>query len=380
MTFTIFLFILSTVSEGTVYRHKYLEIAEAIRHDIVAGAYEIGEKIPPIRRLSEKYGVNPQTVNKATAYLASLGYLKPRQGAGSVVTIPHDKEPTRYIGMLVDQSRSHWLTDQENPENSHSRDIYFSYFMMMNRNDINADFIIYDKRSETVPEEFKEKVLKASGFFVQGSLPRCYLQYLGEHDIPTVLINRSLPSDISGKFGSVLISEEKMEDLVNYIVSLGHTKLLFAFSQEFEQNEVFSRRLARLEKAVDGWRGELDLQLERFCFDIEDAEAARELEGYLDSGFSAAFGYNDVSALRMYELVGRVGRDIPEDLSVVGFDDILAANLASPPLTTIRVNRAALVEEGFEIIQELKPRRSPMYLEKTLKPDLVIRKSVFVKK
>src|SRR6056297_1178217 len=141
-------------------KHKYLEIADIIRRDIVAGVYAVGEKIPPIRRLSETYGVNPQTVNKATAHLASLGYLQPRQGAGSTVTVPYEKAPTRYIGMLVDRSRSHWLTDQENPENSHSRDIYFSYFMLMNNNKINADFIIYDKTATRYPRNLRKRLLR----------------------------------------------------------------------------------------------------------------------------------------------------------------------------------------------------------------------------
>jgi len=360
-------------------KHKYLEIADIIRRDIVAGVYAVGEKIPPIRRLSETYGVNPQTVNKATAHLASLGYLQPRQGAGSTVTVPYEKAPTRYIGMLVDRSRSHWLTDQENPENSHSRDIYFSYFMLMNNNKINADFIIYDKDCDTVPEEFKEKALKASGFFVQGSLPQCYFEFLGQHEIPAVLINRNLAKGSAGKFGSVLISEEKIRDMLNYLVSMGHTKLLFAFSKEFEENEVFHRRLGELQSAIKSW-GDSRIQLEIFAFDAHEGETVVQLEAYLKDGFSAAFGYNDVSALRLYSLLNATGHKIPEDFSVVGFDDIMASNLANPPLTTLRVNRASLVHEGFSIMEELISSRAPIYLEKTVKSELIIRKSVFVKK
>ncbi len=360
-------------------KHKYLEIADTIRRDIVAGVYAVGERIPPIRKLSEKYGVNPQTVNKATAYLASLGYLKPRQGAGSTVTVPYEESPARYIGMLIDRTRSHWLIDQEKPENSHSRDIYFSYFMLMNSNNINADFIIYDKNLETVPEEFKEKALKASGFFVQGSLPRCYFEYLGQHEIPTVLINRNLPKGVSGKFGSVLISEEKIHDMLNYLVSMGHTKLLFAFSKEFEENEVFHRRYNELQAAIKSW-GDPKIQLEVFSFNVHEGETLAQLEEYLQKGFSAAFGYNDVSALRLYSLLNAAGRSIPEDFSVVGFDDIMPSNLASPPLTTLRVNRASLVHEGYSIMEELISGRSPVYLEKTLKTEMIIRKSVFVKK
>jgi DNA-binding LacI/PurR family transcriptional regulator len=359
-------------------QYKYLEIAEKLREEIVSGIYSVGDKIPPIRRLSEQYGVNPQTVNKATAYLASLGYLDPRQGAGSTVTLPEGRKSVQYIGMLIDRNRSQWLLDSERAENSHSKDIYFSYFILMNNEKISADFIVYDKEAEEVPESFKEEALKASGFFVQGTLPYCYLSYLAEKQIPTVLINRTLPQGIEGRFGAALISEEKIEDMVNYLLSMGHTRILFAFSREFEKNEVFQKRWTAVREAVSGWQDKEEPALELFSFGGQSRDEVQELEGFLQDGFTAAFGYNDVSALRMYALVSKTGRSIPEDFSVVGFDDIVASNLAHPPLTTIRVNRPALIHEGYRIMQDLISSRSNLYLEKVIQTELVIRKSVYM--
>lgn len=359
-------------------KHKYLEIAERIKKDILSGVYDVGERIPPIRRLSEEYGATPQTVNKATTYLASQGYLESRQGAGSRVTIPKEQPPSRYIGMLVDRSRSHWLTDREHPEDSHSRDIYFSYFMLMNSKSINADFFVYDKETQEVPADFQEKALTASGFFVQGTLPRSYFDYLSSHEIPTVLINRTVPEGLEGRFGAVMISEEKILDVLNYLVSMGHKRILFAFSREFEHNEVFYRRLERLKAACAAWGSSAELQLETFSFDIEDASTVSQLDELIEAGYSAAFGYNDVSALRLYPLLHAVKRRVPEEFSVVGFDDIIASNLASPPLTTLRVNRSSIIHVGYSIMEELISSRTPLYLEKVVNTELIIRKSVFV--
>jgi LacI family transcriptional regulator len=168
--------------------------------------------------------------------------------------------------------------------------------------------------------------------------------------------------------------------MVNYLLSMGHTRILFAFSREFEKNEVFNKRWEAVKTAVYNWQGDAAPALELFSFGGQSREEIEQLEGYLQDGFTAAFGYNDVSALRMYALVGKTGRSIPEDFSVVGFDDIVASNLAHPPLTTIRVNRPALISEGYEIMQDLIASRNTLFLEKIIQTELVIRKSVYVNK
>jgi LacI family transcriptional regulator len=69
------------------------------------------------------------------------------------------------------------------------------------------------------------------------------------------------------------------------------------------------------------------------------------------------------------------GVNIPEDVSIVGIDDISFAGLARPPLTTIRVPRENLGATAFQALQrmlKLKRRRGSEYL---LETELVIRKS-----
>jgi DNA-binding LacI/PurR family transcriptional regulator len=66
------------------------------------------------------------------------------------------------------------------------------------------------------------------------------------------------------------------------------------------------------------------------------AEAARELLGRGEEAPTAVLAMADVVALGAYEACRRLGLSIPEDLSVVGFDDIPEAERALPALTTVR--------------------------------------------
>jgi len=52
--------------------------------------------------------------------------------------------------------------------------------------------------------------------------------------------------------------------------------------------------------------------------------------------FSAVFAFNDTSALGAIEALHKAGMQIPADVSVMGFDDVLAASTSNPPLTTIQ--------------------------------------------
>lgn len=83
------------------------------------------------------------------------------------------------------------------------------------------------------------------------------------------------------------------------------------------------------------------------AFRFEPAyQAALELFA-LDDPPTAVFAYNDLQAFGVIEAARVQGLRVPEDISVVGFDDTAAASTSAPPLTTVRqpfaeIGRAAL--------------------------------------
>lgn len=364
-----------------VYRDmdkKYIEIAEQLRSEILSGKYREGEKIPPIRELAIKYHANPQTVNKATAYLASLGYLEPRQGRGSIVRQPESGHESRKgIWMLIDKNRSRLLSNLDEVSNYHAKDIYLTYLLIMSRRGGASGFIVYDREATEVPEDFLLQLGSVSGFIVQGRLPDAYVQILEKENLPAVFINRPVPPGKSGRFGSVLIDNSPIQQLVNFLISLGHRKILYLLSTEFEENEVFRERYQLAESAASAW-GKHASRIEIFRYSIGDPGSIQSFQEKFQEGFSAGIGYNDTSALGAYALAHACGYDIPSDISIAGFDDIMAAKTAIPPLTTIRVNRSLLTSKAIELLDELMKSHDSGRLSAILPTELVIRRSVMV--
>jgi DNA-binding LacI/PurR family transcriptional regulator len=86
---------------------------------------------------------------------------------------------------------------------------------------------------------------------------------------------------------------------------------------------------------------------------------------------NAVFAYNDVAALAAMRVCLARGWRVPEDIAIVGFDDIPAAALAMPPLTTIAGDKEALGARGVELLLD----DSPHEIEVRLPVRLVARAS-----
>ena len=85
----------------------------------------------------------------------------------------------------------------------------------------------------------------------------------------------------------------------------------------------------------------------------------------------AVFAYNDMAALAVLRVCKELGLRVPQDIAVVGFDDIPAASHAWPPLTTLRVDKEALGRAGVELIM----RGLELPQQTTLPVELVVRHS-----
>lgn len=336
-------------------RYKYEEIAEQIRQKIVSGEYPAGARIPPIRNLAKLHGTNPQTVGKATAYLVSLGYLVSRQGSGSVASIPRTAASRRTIPMLIDRRRSELLRELDSVYAYHCKDIYLAYMLVAQERDFATEFIVFDEDAQVASQAFLTAIEHADGFVVQGDLPPCYFDILEQRGIPAVLINRNVPENGPANLFSFLMGDDGLVELVNYVVSLGHDRLIFVLSSQFDQGTVYRHRLDVVRNVAMSWRPARPVEITSFVFD-PDRAAAGDLEQLIADRYTCAIGFNDISALAFYAQAHQLGLTVPTDLSITGFDDILAARLANPTLTTVRVDRADLVRRALHLIETYRDR------------------------
>jgi DNA-binding LacI/PurR family transcriptional regulator len=102
-------------------------------------------------------------------------------------------------------------------------------------------------------------------------------------------------------------------------------------------------------------------------------ELARELVRSDD--VTAIFVANDQMALGALRALHEGGRRVPEDVSIVGFDDIPESAFFTPPLTTVRQDFLEMGERGFALLRRAIESRRPDEQRELIKAELVVRES-----
>lgn len=92
--------------------------------------------------------------------------------------------------------------------------------------------------------------------------------------------------------------------------------------------------------------------------------------------FTAVFCFNDIAAIGAIRALKDSGLSVPEDVSVVGFDDIQSAAFATPSLTTVRQPLEQMGKRGAEVLLERIAHRDREFpAEIVMEPTLVVRES-----
>lgn len=184
--------------------------------------------------------------------------------------------------------------------------------------------------------------------------------------IPLVVVTRKVPG-----VDSVLIDDVEGARLaVEHLVELGHRRI--AHIAPPEQYPYTARAVGYVESMV---RAGLTPRVLRAGFDqLAGARAAASLLDSADPP-TALFCNNDVTALGVMDMAAERGLRIPDDLSVIGYDDTHAASLPGVSLTSVGQQARELGEiAGEQAMARVADPGSPPVV-KTLHPALVVRSS-----
>jgi len=92
-------------------------------------------------------------------------------------------------------------------------------------------------------------------------------------------------------------------------------------------------------------------------------------------GFTALFAFNDLAAIGAIRAIDEAGLRVPDDISVIGFDDIPNAAYTRPSLTTVRQPLLEMGEIAARTLLDRIEKRSEYVPEIAIEPQLVIRES-----
>ncbi len=194
-------------------------------------------------------------------------------------------------------------------------------------------------------------------------------------DVPIVAVSGH--QDIPGVTNIILNHSCAAKLALEHLTKLGHSRIAFIKGQEFSSDtEVrWGAVLASAKK--------LGLEVNRSLTGQLEGESSSPQLGYevtrkiLASGqaFTALFAFNDISAIGAIQALREAGRRVPEDVSVVGFDDIQSAAFQNPALTTVRQPlRDMGVTAAKTLLQRINAHTKMPYPKAiTIEPEFIVR-------
>lgn len=195
--------------------------------------------------------------------------------------------------------------------------------------------------------------------------------------IPTVAVSGH--RELSGVTNIVLNHDRAARLAIEHLTQLGHRKVAFIKGQAFSSDTEVRWNSVRTAAA------EMNLAInDRLVGQLEGESSSPEL-GYevarrlLATGdpFTALFAFNDISAIGAFRALREAGRRIPEDVSVVGFDDIQSAAFQNPSLTTVRqpLRQMGVIAAETVLRRINAPEKAPYPKIITIEPEFIIRAS-----
>lgn len=192
---------------------------------------------------------------------------------------------------------------------------------------------------------------------------------------PIVYLDYPIGEDTTGQY--IIASNGKMAfaEIVAQLYTLGHRRIAFICGPLTKVSAV-----ARLE----GYRSGLEkvgldydpVLVENGTWHQTAGEEATEKFMALDDRPTAIIASNDLMAFGAMAVIERHGLTIPDDISVVGYDDIAATEMASPPLTSVRVPMSDMGAKAGEYITDLLEGRQPEPSHLYLPLEIMYRESV----
>lgn len=196
-------------------------------------------------------------------------------------------------------------------------------------------------------------------------------------------------SEVVGRFPVVLVENESTQalpsvnvdqsygayELTSYLIKIGHKKIAH-ISGPKGWHETFGR-LNGYKKAMREHKFPTNLVWEGDWSAKSGYECTRKILKNMD--ITAIFAGNDAMALGALRAIHESGRQVPTDVSLVGFDDLPESRFFTPPLTTARQDFHMVGSQALEILLNLINQKNTR-VNIAIKPEIIIRDSTASRK
>lgn len=280
--------------------------------------------------------------------------------------------PDRTAGEFGDQPRRAFGIVVEDLTNPYASDVARGAEAALNEAGHDALWLSSDHQSakERRSLELLEEQRAAGVLIIPVGLRPADISRLRAAGMSVVLIDRDSPQACSARVDHVAGGEIAAA----YLLGIGRERIVFVTGVP-EPQPCVERRDGAARTIVEAGLGMPRTLVQDALSPTEGQAAAHEVLA-MSPRPDGVFCANDLLAIGLINELTRLGVRVPEDIAVIGYDDIELAASAAVPLTTIRQPRRELGWEAAELaLAEMSEGRSHQHRQVVQRPELVIRES-----
>ena len=359
--------------------HLDITLAQQLKQQlnwlIASGQLRAGEKLPSVRQAARRFQINLHTVRSAYQKLESDGLVETRPGAGTIV-LPTD---SRRIAQIASGGHSHTvgviIPSITNPfyhpflqgiESIASLDQTLLFLCVTH-----DDLALAQRSFAQLASKNVDGILLASH---DDSLFRpCAADPDQREPRPAPLVAADWPA--SQGYAVNLDLENAGRLATRHLLEHGHRRIgLITFALEAANVLPLNRGYQRaLQEA--GLLSEPDLVQGVLGFNPPAGAAGARALLALAQPPTAIFAITDLLAIGAMQAIQQAGLQVPQDIAIIGFNDIPLAGLTTPRLTSVAAPAYQMGVEAMKMLQTLAAGRRPAHSQITLPTALVVRQS-----
>lgn len=321
-------------------------------------AREAGVSLMTVSRaINDKDGISESTRDRIQAIVERLGY-RPSEIARSLVT-----DRTGTIGLVVIDNSNPFFSEVARGVEHEAYAQGYNVFLCNTEEDI--------EREQAVLRSLEEK--RVDGVLLcSPRLDEAALRSALRRHAAVVMINRRLGDP---RFGVIAVDDERGGRIATeHLLNRGHRIIGYltgperSYSGQLRARGYRSALVAAGITPCAGW--------ERPCLPVVESgrEAAYDLLT-AQPDMTALFCYNDLSAVGALQACADLGRRVPDDVAVVGFDDVPLAAWVTPSLTTCHVPMYDLGNQAVRLLLDHIRGCGERCEDIVIEPELIIRDS-----
>ncbi|WP_170311632.1 GntR family transcriptional regulator [Vallitalea okinawensis] len=353
---------------------KYIQVTEYIKEYIRSGQLKEHDRMPSEYELTKKFNVSRHTVRKAIGDLVVEGWLYTAQGKGTFVSDRFTKgngvsqRPKQLVGVITTYIKDYIFPEIIEGIDKVLADEGYSIILGNTNNQI-------EKERQCILNMLDNDISALIVEPTKSALPNPNIELYDElrkKGVPILFIH-GYYSNLSSSY----IVEDDVSggyEVTKHLIELGHTRIGGIFKSDDMQGHLRYQGFLKAHR-------ELDIPIQEgsiLWYTTEDQKNFLSSQYYKDNFFQRVEGmtglvcYNDQIAIKAIDRLNEKGIEVPEDLSVVSFDNSRMARMAN--LTTVAHPKGKIGKEAAKSILEMLQNKK-LIKQEVLKTDIIYRES-----